>query len=107
MAATTEQKRAWRHAHPEYMRGVQRRRKERARAVIAALRQRPCHDCGLVDPVAMEFDHVPERGKKRSAPLALASGSVTAFLAEVAKCDMVCANCHRHRTAARLQEGYQ
>lgn len=48
----------------------------------------------------MDFDHV--RGKKVKSLSNLAiSGTEAQVLAEIAKCDLVCANCHRHRTHLR------
>lgn len=62
----------------------------------------PCQDCkGRFHPVAMDFDHVGEklfdiargyRAKARSA-----------VMAEIAKCEIVCSNCHRVRTFNRLK----
>lgn len=64
------------------------------------LRHHPCVDCGENDIVVLEFDHV--RGQKRAAISKLASMAVSRALitAEMAKCDVRCANCHRRRTAA-------
>lgn len=81
---------------------VERRRKKRE--FLDKLRDRPCLDCGGKFPTyVMEFDHVPERGKK-SFPVAnggnwsLISGPL---LEELKKCDVICANCHRIRTYKR------
>lgn len=43
----------------------------------------------------MDFDHV--RGEKIAAP-GLLYTQVEAFQIEIAKCEVVCANCHRERT---------
>lgn len=56
-------------------------------------------DCGgKFPPVAMDFDHV--RGTKVRG---IGRGRFTreALLAEMAKCDIVCAVCHRLRTQRR------
>lgn len=47
----------------------------------------------------MQFDHV--RGSKASNVTGLQGASVTALRAEIAKCDVVCANCHAIRTHER------
>jgi hypothetical protein len=65
---------------------------------VAAKAGQPCTDCGGVfHQAAMEFDHVPERGPKLFN-LGRSDRSVKAVEIEMAKCDIVCANCHRIRT---------
>lgn len=62
----------------------------------------PCMDCGGSFPIiCMDFDHV--RGEKvgNVADLVKKNKPFDVILAEIAKCDVVCANCHRIRTAAR------
>ena len=64
---------------------------------IALLKQAPCRDCGLkFSPVAMDFDHV--RGVKVATVSQMNSFSWGRIIVELAKCDLVCANCHRIRT---------
>ena len=60
-------------------------------------------DCGgSFPPVCMDFDHV--RGEKLFNIGSEARGGVgwERILAEVAKCELVCANCHRIRTYNRM-----
>jgi uncharacterized protein YcfJ len=61
----------------------------------------PCVDCGMTDLVVLEFDHV--RGVKVAAVSALVTGGYpwTKIDAEIAKCDVRCANCHRRVTVER------
>ena len=71
-------------------------------ALIHTLKSVPCADCHNTFPVyCMEFDHVPERGAKLCNVPMLWHCSEQTFLAEVAKCDVVCSNCHRIRTRTR------
>jgi hypothetical protein len=59
---------------------------------------RPCLDCGVSYPFyVMDFDHV--RGTKRKEVSSLST--LKSIKAEIEKCDLVCANCHRHRTFSR------
>lgn len=78
----------------------QKRRAQRKRLVDLA-KSGPCADCGnRFSPEAMDFDHV--RGPKLfGIATGLLSKSVLQLEAEIAKCDIVCANCHRVRTRQR------
>lgn len=61
-----------------------------------------CLDCDKVYPsFVMEFDHV--RGEKVADVSALVAKGVPESMlrAEIEKCDLVCANCHRIRTFHR------
>jgi hypothetical protein len=60
----------------------------------------PCVDCGERDPAVLEFDHL---GPKRDhvAWLAGTGYSVGVLEDEIEKCQVVCVNCHRRRTATR------
>ena len=59
----------------------------------------PCTDCGETDPVVLEFDHL--RDKVFNIGKGLVNRSWESVLAEIEKCEIVCANCHRHRTYRR------
>jgi hypothetical protein len=67
---------------------------------LDVLRAEPCTDCGgTFAPVAMDFDHV--RGTKLKNVSAMSTYPWSRVLEEVAKCDLVCACCHRIRTQSR------
>lgn len=68
--------------------------------VIAYLRQHPCVDCGEIDIIVLEFDHLGEKLTEVSE-LCTAGYSLEAVKREIDKCEVVCANCHRRRTAKR------
>ncbi len=72
---------------------------ERTRWLIAYFAAHPCVDCGEADPVVLEFDHL--RAKSFAIGPKLAQTSWQRILAEIDKCEVVCANCHRRRTATR------
>jgi len=79
-------------------------RREKWSKIIDQLKSHPCTDCrGVFPPCAMDYDHV--RGEKNFNMSLARIGNYTAerILAEVAKCDLVCANCHRIRTNGRRE----
>lgn len=76
------------------------------RDLLRAAKSRPCADCGRSYPYyVMEFDH--REGETKCFNIADVMGPRRAgkkrLLAEIAKCDVVCANCHRERTYQRKQ----
>lgn len=65
-------------------------------------KDKPCVDCGVsFHHAAMDFDHTGTDKKAGIAVLAARGASVVSLLSEIAKCDLVCANCHRIRTYKR------
>jgi hypothetical protein len=59
----------------------------------------PCLDCGEPDLVVLEFDHRPDVEKKFNIGESMKRGvSLPTLIAEIAKCDVRCANCHRRKT---------
>lgn len=77
-------------------------RKERAhRYVLEHLQRHPCVDCDERDPIVLKFVHVGTKGRN-VASLVQAGARAHAIDAEIAKCEVVCRNCHRRRTLARL-----
>ena len=66
----------------------------------------PCADCGETDPIVLDFDHV--RGVKNfSIGNNVTTRSLAAVKEEIKKCEVVCANCHRKRTALRVRDRLQ
>lgn len=65
-------------------------------------KSKPCSDCGKsFHPVAMDFDHVLGEKRYEVASMISAGCSLEALKAEIAKCELVCACCHRIRTHNR------
>jgi len=71
--------------------------------VAKHLQSHPCSDCGEADILVLEFDHLPGTDKRFDIARAVSAStrSWSAIEAEIAKCEVVCANCHRRRTADR------
>lgn len=64
----------------------------------------PCADCKhTYDPVCMDFDHLPGYSKVDDVASLPNRGSPNLIRAELVKCEVVCANCHRLRTKLRRQ----
>jgi hypothetical protein len=74
-------------------------RLERTRYLLEFFAEHPCQDCGEDDPLVLEFDHLGN--KSFDIGQALVQRMWKRILAEIAKCEVVCANCHRRRTAHR------
>jgi hypothetical protein len=88
----------YRDAHPNY--DVQRIAE--LTSWVRQLKSEPCVDCEhTFHPTAMQFDHV--RGVKvlKVSDLVARGCSRAKILAEIAKCELVCANCHAVRTHER------
>ena len=84
--------------------GIERKRRAwRAHArLLDFLRDVPCLDCGRrYPPFAMDFDHRDPSDKRYTVSRMVGRAGVGLIMAEVAKCDIVCANCHRARTFDR------
>ena len=88
-------------AASRYPRGIRRRE------IIAEAKKDGCVDCGLVNleyPQIFEFDHV-RPGKVLPVSGWLNRGTEKDLLDEIARCEVVCANCHRIRTVTRPHAG--
>lgn len=107
----TERKRRSDNEWHERNRGRVRRNKVRlnkrsrreVRAFICQYKTgKPCADCGhTFPPKVMDFDHRPGTVKKGNLANISLFSSVALALREIAKCDLVCSNCHRIRTFSR------
>lgn len=66
---------------------------------VKVLKDKPCMDCGIqYPPFVMDFDHRDPSTKKFHFQVAK---NWKDTLTEIAKCDLVCSNCHRVRTYLR------
>lgn len=85
--------------------------KERHAGLVLEMRQyqleKGCVDCGYKDHhAALEFDHRPGTEKLFNVS-ARTAGNPEKTWAEIAKCDVVCANCHQIRTWDRMPNKIQ
>ena len=93
--------------HPQSTVYSHKIRQKLRRDYVKSRKNLPCMDCGKSYPwYVMDFDHV--RGGKKFN-LSIVGSMVCSFEKidkEIAKCDLVCANCHRIRTFNRRQGNY-
>lgn len=83
-----------------------RQKKERHAEFVAwyvgLKKDKPCSDCERVfHPAAMQWDHRPGTVKLADVGELLGKNNRQRVLDEIAKCDLVCANCHAVRTYLR------
>lgn len=76
-------------------------RRDRAavnRQILAVAKNVPCADCGVRHPpYVMDFDH-GDTDKIALVSTVVRTWPPERLRAEIRKCDVVCANCHRERT---------
>lgn len=78
-------------------------KRERTRRWMRELKSVPCADCKRsFDPVCMDFDHKNPRNKEFEIGRNANEMNFERLKQEIAKCDVVCANCHRIRSKNRL-----
>ena len=65
--------------------------------ILSYLKIHPCVDCGNTDVRVLEFDHQKDKVDNISNMIAQCV-SFSKLDKEIAKCEVVCANCHRIRT---------
>jgi len=97
-----EYMRAWRKKNAERHQAIEAKALATYRATVDPLKAKPCMDCGgSFPPECMDWDHV--RGKKLFGVGSGVRRSIKAVLIEIAKCELVCSNCHRIRTRKRRE----
>lgn len=108
--SSKEYQAAWHQANKERrLKSIKEAKKARQAELSVWLRElkesNPCLDCGVSYPYyVMQFDHV--RGTKLGNVSAAITNdwSRTKIEAEIAKCELVCSNCHAVRTYQRRQQ---
>lgn len=98
----------WRRENPErakeaYRKAARDRYACRYARINAFKLEAGCADCGFhADACALQFDHLPQYAKTAAVATMIANNrSMVSIVAEMAKCEVVCANCHAVRTRDR------
>ena len=95
--------RAWAQKNSEKMKEYRNKKRNTARRFIHSykIENSVCQDCQISYPPHMlDFDHV--RGKKIDGIAnMIKKANIDLIKEEMKKCEIVCANCHRHRTWIR------
>lgn len=98
LAATRRRK----AANPDKIRVEKHRFLAANREIIRAAKDVPCADCSSRHPYyVMQFDHLGEQEKHFNIGAHGPSLGRDRLIAEIAKCEVVCANCHAERTHRR------
>lgn len=89
---------------PVYFKKVALYRKRLSLLVVSLKEGKSCMDCGVAyPPWVMDFDHRPGTKKVINVSQICKRGSERQIYEEIAKCDLVCSNCHRQRTHSRAR----
>lgn len=107
MYSDREQQRAaerrWYQANRAKVAAKKDRKRQRLREIVRSAKAVPCADCGVAYPYyVMDLDHLGE-DKTMIVSKLVNFGATQRLLEEIAKCEAVCANCHRVRTWHRMQ----
>jgi hypothetical protein len=81
-------------------------KRNKMRRLITDSKNVPCADCGIQYPhYVMDFDHLPGSVKVCEVGQFGILGTIEKLQEEIDKCEVVCSNCHRHRTFMRNGSG--
>ena len=87
-----------RESAAKYRAGVRRASRIKSLQYLA---EKGCQECGIRDPRVLEFDHLEPALKSSTVAVLLSNGyswGSEQLRAEIRKCRVLCANCHRKHT---------
>ncbi len=84
----------WRKAHPEKYEQSWKAQEARKKAILLDARKTGCRICGETDAACLDFHHRNPDEKEGHIGEFRRFGTER-LLKEIAKCDVLCANCHR------------
>lgn len=82
--------------HHERVRATEKKRRDKVRQLVREYKgDRGCSRCPEHRPACLDFHHVGD-DKEFNVADALRNGyGIPRIMAEIAKCEVICANCHR------------
>jgi len=82
------------------------KRRNDIRKLVIDGKNKPCEDCNKKYPYyVMDYDHRSSKKKKFNLSIAASKyRSIKSIMLEIAKCDVVCSNCHRERTFNKMKK---
>lgn len=98
----TEKTRRWRESHPNWRTDAYEREREYKLAWLNEQRAGGCVQCPEADLDCLDFHHRDATTKEFTVSFGISSRSFARLKAEVAKCVVLCSNCHR-KEHARLR----
>lgn len=100
--AAESRRRHYERNKEQYKEQAKQKKRELRDLVRSIKESTPCVDCNVSYPYwIMHFDHVDDNKVGNVSRMINNSGKVK-VLEEIAKCDLVCSNCHATRTHARI-----
>ena len=89
-------------SHRQTMRDKNQKIRDRNKTFVDEQKSGPCLDCKKkYPPYVMDFDHLGDKFDN-VATMVREGYSIEKLIEEIAKCELVCSNCHRIRTHNRL-----
>jgi len=97
----------WQRDNKDKLNAIRNNKRAQIRDWLRGYKNVPCADCGnKYPPTCMDFDHRDPSQKEFNlgSEAIREMYSLEKLQAEIDKCDIVCANCHRIRTAIQRGE---
>ena len=85
----------WRKRHPDKYREGWMQAQEKKRQILLDARAGGCIKCGEKDPACLDFHHRNGKADKLGHIGVIRRLGIDRLYAELVKCDVLCANCHR------------